>query len=105
MAMSWIDRISSFFSRKVAGRNRDIYWIFIRCSKCGQKIRVCVHPKTDLIRGYSDEEPAYCLRKEALDERCFRIITVQINYDENLNELSRQIQGGEFITEEEFLSE
>jgi len=103
--MKWWQRISSLFSRRVARGKADIYYIFLRCSNCGQKLKICVHPEADLIRGYSDEEPAYVLRKEALDGRCFHLIGVCINYDENLNELSRQIEGGEFITEGEFLSD
>jgi hypothetical protein len=53
---------------------------------------------------YGDDEEAsgYRLIKEIMDSRCFRIMRAEIEYDRGRRELSRQIEGGTFVTKEEY---
>jgi hypothetical protein len=44
----------------------------------------------------------YRLIKEIMDSRCFRIMRAEIEYDRGRRELSRQIEGGTFVTKDEY---
>lgn len=98
--MKWLKNL--FSKMKVSPQADDICWLFIECGKCGEKFKVCVHKKTDLMPGYGEDEPPYRLRKEAMDSKCFSPISVRINYDADQEETSREITGGRFLTKEEF---
>jgi hypothetical protein len=57
-------------------------YLYVRCSRCGEALRV--------------------LRKEMMDSKCFRLMYATIRFDGRKREVSREIEGGEFITREEF---
>jgi len=72
--------------------SKDILWLYLKCNKCGKTLKVFVNKNTDLENQYKEAGeagPDYILRKEAMDDKCFTI-------------LSREITNGEFIGEEEF---
>ena len=52
--------------------------------------------------GETEGGPAYRLTKEAMDSKCFSVITVKLNFDLGKNILSRDISNGHFITEEDY---
>lgn len=58
---------------------------------------------SDLERVYGEDSsgPAYRLRKEAVDSKCFSIMTVSAEFDMNKNLVSRNIAKGRFITEQD----
>ena len=69
----------------------------IKCGKCGEIVTIKVFPDRDLNPTYDDNGPAYVLKKEVMDSKCFRIISVDISYDSSRREISRDISGGSFI--------
>jgi hypothetical protein len=80
-------------------------WLFVRCAKCGTIFRVGVNVQTDVMNNYADPNsdiPAYSLKKDAMDSRCFNPIRIAIHYDHQMREINREIQGGEFTTQEQY---
>ena len=80
-------------------------WLYIRCAKCGTIFRVGVNMRTDVMNNYADPGsniPAYSLMKDAMDSRCFNPIRIAVHYDHQMREINREIQGGEFVTQEQY---
>ena len=78
--------------------------LYVRCDRCGAPVHVRVDPRNDLVIEYGDDEEAagYRLFKEIMDSRCFRLMRAEIAYDRARREISRQLEGGQFITAEEY---
>ncbi len=77
--------------------------LHVKCGRCGSPVHVRVDLRNDLAADYGDTEAeGYVLHKEVMDDRCFRLIHVEIHFDRRRNETSREIEGGTFITEEEW---
>lgn len=78
--------------------------LYVRCARCGAPVHVRVNLLNDLAIEYDDNEnvEGYHLRKEIMDSRCFRLIYASLRFDRNRRELERSIEGGEFISHEEY---
>jgi hypothetical protein len=77
--------------------------LYVRCSRCGAPVHVRVHAYNDLAVEYNDDDVAgYTLHKEIMDSKCFRLIQADITFDRNRREQGRTIEGGEFISREEY---
>jgi hypothetical protein len=81
-----------------------IYY-YVRCGKCGEAIRVRIDRNNDLAQefeGSGDHPSGYGATKGVVGKTCFRQMSVTINFDGGRREVSRSIDGGDFITREEF---
>jgi hypothetical protein len=78
--------------------------VYVKCNRCGAPVHVRVDPRNDLVSEYdeSDDPSGYLLVKEIMDSRCFRIMRAEITYDRSRREQERTIEGGTFITKEEY---
>ncbi|NTU81251.1 MAG: hypothetical protein HGA45_18020 [Chloroflexales bacterium] len=78
--------------------------LYVRCGHCGAPVHVRVNLYNDLAVEFGDSEDVagYHLRKEIMDSRCFRLIYADLSFDRNRRELARSIEGGEFISRDEF---
>jgi hypothetical protein len=102
--MSFLKKLTNMFSGPA---NRDVlaYWIYVRCSRCGEKIKSRVDLANDLSVNYGEGEAdtTYFTRKALIGEqRCYQMIEVELTFDHRRQLLERQIKGGEFITETDF---
>ncbi|NOX96827.1 MAG: hypothetical protein GXO98_01935 [Nitrospirae bacterium] len=99
--MGFLKRLFPKKGKGASGQeSKDILWLHIQCSKCGKTLKLCVNKNTDLENLYKERGesgPAYVLRKEAMDDKCFTKIFIRVEFDENRNVLSREITNGEFI--------
>ena len=68
----------------------------IKCGKCGEIVTIKIFPERDLNPTYEDSGPAYILKKEVMDSKCFHMISIEISYDSSRHEISREISGGTF---------
>ena len=60
---------------------------------------------SEVVNNYANTSgapPAYTLRKVAQDDHCFTPIEINIDYDRMQKEIDQKIQGGKFLSEEEF---
>src|SRR4030067_2333129 len=79
------------------------YWLYVQCSRCGEKIRARVDLHNDLSPLYPGTGVYYFSRKVLIgQQRCFQKVEVEMNFDENRRLTERKISGGSYITEEEF---
>jgi hypothetical protein len=78
--------------------------LYVRCDRCQALVHVRVDPLHDLVIEYGDDEDAagYRLIKEIMDSRCFRLMRAEVNYDRSHREVSREIEGGTFISKQEY---
>ncbi|KAB8140168.1 hypothetical protein F8S13_25325 [Chloroflexia bacterium SDU3-3] len=100
-----MDFLRRLFGGAPAGGSADgAIHLYVRCSRCGSPVHVRVDPRNDLVPEYGDDDIAaeYVLHKEIMDSKCFRIMRAELRYDRARRETSRSLEGGEFITREEF---
>ena len=103
--MSFFKKLSNLFSSPGGGDTRA-YWVYARCNRCGEIIRARVDLSNDLSLDYEGEGTTYFTRKILIGEqRCFERIEVRLTFDKDRKLINREISGGEFISEEQFLEE
>jgi len=100
--MSFFKRFSKLVSPPV---DRNAYWVYVRCDRCGEKLQTRINLNNDLSINYGDKEgdDRYYCRKIIMGTRnCFQRIEVELIFDKNRNVIGQEIQGGKFISKEEF---
>jgi len=103
--MNLLQKIASLFIRSADDRG---FWIYIRCNRCGEKLRTRVDLMTDLTVRYgeSGSQDVYYTRKTLIGSNlCFQPIEATLSFDLRRQLIDKQITGGEFITKEEFEAE
>lgn len=98
--MKWLERLRGRAGGERRPRDPDGIYLYVRCGRCGQKLKVRADRRFDLLRDM--DEGGYVLRKEMMDSTCFSLMYATVRFDEDYRVVSREIEGGEFITEEEF---
>lgn len=97
--MGFLDSLKSLFSG-MGGQDRDGYWVYVRCRRCGEVIKTCLDLRNSLsIR----DEGGFIVRKTLMgSQHCFQRIEVTLIFDNNRQLVEREIMHGDFITAEEF---
>jgi hypothetical protein len=103
--MNIIKNLSKALSSSPAKTDRVIY-LFVKCDKCGEKLRARVDVWNDLTpeyEGNSDAAASYHCRKVLIgDKRCYKPIELILKFDKNHKLIDRQVHGGKYIEEAEF---
>ncbi|MGD9092945.1 MAG: hypothetical protein PVF74_08850 [Anaerolineales bacterium] len=103
--MGFLKRLGNLLSPSGGGDDYT-YWIYVRCNRCSEKIRGRVDLRNELSVNYNDKGNTFFCRKVLMgEEHCFQKIEVQLTFDKDRKLIDRQITGGQFISEEEFLSQ
>jgi hypothetical protein len=97
--MGFLDRLTSLFGSKPSRQADDAIHIYVECDRCKSKVHVRLDRRHDLSAG---EGGGYFVRKEIMDSRCFRLMSAEINFDGSYRVQSQDLQGGRFISKEEF---
>jgi hypothetical protein len=100
--MRWLKR---FFAPRRRQEPDTALWIYVRCQRCGEAIRIRADRRYDLVsemRDPGEVGPAYTVHKDIVGARCFQRIAVQLAFDPRLQLVEREIQGGQFLTEQEY---
>lgn len=104
--MSFLKKVTSaLFGGSDRKEDRNAHWEYVRCSRCGEKLRVRVDPRSELTPQYEDGESAYYARKGVYGSgknRCFQMVEVELFFDSSRRLTSRYVTGGEFIARDEF---
>jgi hypothetical protein len=79
-------------------------YFYLRCARCGDLVRVRVNLASELQQEFENDDfpVAYTVRKMVVDQRCFRPIEVILRFDNRRRERSREIDGGVFLSQEEY---
>ena len=104
--MNFLKKIVSFLTSPPGG-GRD-YWYYVRCDKCGEIIKARIDKHTDLSVKYGDkqsDDTYFCRRVVVGSKRCYQPIEVTFTFDNRRSLIDRDIKGGEFVTEEEYLAQ
>lgn len=102
--MSFLKKLSKLFTDSNTGSDAA-YWIYARCSRCGEKIRSRVDIANDLSIRYGDRDSdtTYFTRKVLIGEqRCYQSIEVELTFNQGKKIIDRRIKGGEFISEADY---
>jgi hypothetical protein len=104
--LSLLKKFKDMFTPEVV--DRSAHWVYVRCDECGEKLRTRIDLDHDLSDQYDDtgDETTYFCRKTLIgSERCFRPIEVELTFNAQRQLIDKKIQGGQFISEEEYQSE
>jgi hypothetical protein len=100
--MRWLTQL---FGRRSPQVTDTALWIYVRCRRCGEAIRIRADWHNDLVSEMLDPGepgPAYTMHKDIVGERCFQLIAVKLGFDHRQQIIERQITGGDFLTEAEY---
>ena len=80
----------------------NVYWVTVKCKRCGEIIRARINLNNDLSVEYSDgNRKTYFCRKILMGEgHCFQRVEVELTFDGNKQVANQQITGGSFVEEE-----
>ncbi len=105
--MGFLDRLSALFSGKRDSSSdsdgRAVYF-YVKCSSCGEKIRVRVDMFNDLAQEFDDNDrtSGYTLEKDVLGNNCFRLMHLHVAFDSSKRIVEKSVTNGVLITKEEF---
>lgn len=100
--MDWLKR---FFARRKRQESYTAFWIYVRCQRCGEALRVRADRRYDLASEWRDAGeagPAYTMHKDIVGERCFQRISVDLAFDRHLQIIEQCIVGGDVLSEAEY---
>lgn len=82
----------------------NVHWVYVNCNRCGEKLRGRVNLSNDLSINYAGKgKDTYFCRKVIMGSgQCFQRVEVELAFDKNRKLINKEIQGGGFISEEEF---
>jgi phage terminase large subunit GpA-like protein len=105
--MGFFKKLSSMFSS--AGPQDDsFYWFYVRCNRCGEKLRARVDFRNQVTPEYGNNDKAtgfYCRKVLMGEGPCFQQIEVKLKFNARHKLVDSQISGGEMISKEEFEQE
>ncbi|MGH2544955.1 MAG: hypothetical protein ACRDIB_19355 [Ardenticatenaceae bacterium] len=97
--MGLFDRI---LGRKTSEPRDEGIYFYVRCDNCGRVLHTRLDPERELT---PRDEGGYEVRKEMMDDRCFRPIELRATFDGNRTPLDVDVQGGTLIDRESWEAE
>ncbi len=97
--MGFLDSMKKMVAPTGAGKENAL-WLYVRCRKCGEQLAVRINPANELSADY--ENGGYVLHKDMMDGKCFTLMHAYLRFDDQKNIVEQKLDGGEFITEEEY---
>ena len=98
-----MDLLKRLFGGKPAdSEDSGARFVYVKGKKCGAITRLRIDMRNDLSR---DDDDNFFVRKVAIDNKCYGQVEIEFRFDANHKELSRNITGGEFVTQEEWARE
>ncbi len=83
------------------GGDPDGVYLYCRCKNCGEAVAVRLNKRNDLSR--EEGGPGtFFVRKEVMDNRCFRLMQAEAWFDDSYRVVTADIEGGTLLTREEY---
>jgi hypothetical protein len=104
--MGFFKKAASFLS--ATPTDMETLGLCVRCDKCGEALGTRIHLRHDPSPVYDEgrQGATYFVRKTLVgNKRCFQPIEVELTFDTNRKVTTREITGGQFITEKEYEAE
>lgn len=103
--MGFFKKLSQLLSGSSAAEKR-VYWLYVQCDRCQEKLRTRVDLYNDLSPIYEESYTTYFCRKVIMgQDHCFQKIEVELSFAPNRHLVSREIKGGRFISEQDYAPE
>ena len=86
--------------------DKRAFWVYVRCDRCQEAIRLRVDLYSDLSIQYGEgkNDELFFTRKTIIGSSdCFEGIYIELTFDKHRRLKEKSIEHGEFITEEEYL--
>jgi len=106
--MGFWERLLGFLTKGQGVEDPMVYWVYARCEKCGEPLRVRVNLRNDLSAQFGEgrEGTTYFCRKVIVGSgKCYNSVEVRLAFDARRNLVKREIEGGAFLTAEEYESQ
>ena len=90
----------NFFKPLKTLKNTQVLFFKVKCSSCGEVIKVRVNTLTDLESMYAGSETegvAFRLRKEILGKSCQKLMMLKVDFDRDKKIISAEIEGGTLL--------
>ncbi|MFC1466650.1 MAG: hypothetical protein ACFLMY_17545 [Candidatus Brachytrichaceae bacterium NZ_4S206] len=84
---------------EAATQDSDALIYYVKGNKCGAITRVRIDRRNDLSR---DDDDNFFVRKVVVDSKCYGQVEIELRFDPQYNEISREIRGGVFVTRQEW---
>ncbi len=100
--MGLLKRLFGLGAAPSQGEPRDPNAIlyFVKVRKCGAIARVRIDRNNDL--SLDDDGETYVVRKQVVDNVCYGMAELEVHFDADRRETGRSVEGGEFVTREEW---
>ncbi|GAC1355735.1 MAG: hypothetical protein NVSMB42_14260 [Herpetosiphon sp.] len=93
------------FGGSTRGSDDGGMYLYARCGRCGAVVQTRVDLHNDLSVEYGeDTAEGYHLRKELMDDRCFRVMHAELVFDRGRQLVTQTIDGGNFIAADEYVA-
>lgn len=95
--MGILDGVKSVFGNT---NTKGGHYAYVRCNRCGEALQTRINLYTEPSR---KEEGGFVVRKVLIgSQRCFERIEIVLHFNKNYKVTDSSIEGGEFITVEEY---
>ncbi|MFN4293499.1 MAG: hypothetical protein ACK4JD_05135 [Thermoflexales bacterium] len=82
-----------------AAHDSDALVYYVKGHKCGAITRVRIDRRNELSR---DDDDNFFVRKVVVDNKCYGQVEIELRFDPQYHEISREIRGGVFVTRQEW---
>jgi len=90
------------FGKDASGPSSDGFFLNVRCRECGEQFRLFINKSYELMQNFEEDGGVtYVLKKEVYGVGCNNRILVNMQFDGGKKLVSRKIQNGEFIEDEQ----
>lgn len=102
--MGFFARLFGRGSTSTSADGANILWLYVRCARCGEKIRVRINRNTDAQQEYdeSGHPTHHLLRKEILGNRCPALMSVEMQLDRGGHIVEQRAERCMIINEQEY---
>jgi hypothetical protein len=98
--MDFLKRLGSLFSSS-GTKKPSVFWVAVRCSKCGEILKARVNMWNDLSADYDDGKTTYFTRKVLIGEQgCYQPVEVELVFNDRRSLVNYEVHGGEWVDEE-----
>jgi hypothetical protein len=104
--MSLFKKISDYFTSP-SSADEASYWVYVRCNKCNEPLKVRVNLHHDLSVDYDGPKgQSYFSRKTIVGRTgCFQRIEIELIFNQKRKLTNREVAGGTYIDEDVYLAE
>ncbi|MGQ9814469.1 MAG: hypothetical protein ACUVR3_04870 [Candidatus Roseilinea sp.] len=98
--MEILKRLFGGQGKAARGDDASALLYYVKGNKCGAITRVRIDKYNEL--SLDDDGESYIARKVVVDNVCYGSVEIELRFDANRNEISRTIEGGTFVTRQEY---